>query len=191
MQANNTTSQINAHEHLLEMLSAILLQLNALQTVVHNDKPDLNAMRNGLASMEQITREAIHEIRSSSDEIPLPELVGFTLVEALSHAVDATAERLGLLEILWSVDSGDSLGANWAGIIRNVEAGLRPGAIILMHENRGQTIRALTTLLPELHRRHLRSVSLPELFASDPPSREQLQAGGRGCAVSGARGSGG
>ena len=96
MQANNDTSQINAHEHLLEMLSAILLQLNALQTVVHNDKPDLNAMRNGLASMEQITREAIHEIRSSSDEIPLPELVGFTLVEALSHAVEETAERLRL-----------------------------------------------------------------------------------------------
>ena len=96
MQANNDTSQINAHEHLLEMLSAVLLQLNALQTVVHNDKPDLNAMRNGLASMEQITREAIHEIRSSSDEIPLPELVGFTLVEALSHAVEETAERLRL-----------------------------------------------------------------------------------------------
>src|SRR5438270_5261975 len=96
MQANNDTSQINAHEHLLEMLSAILLQLNALQTVVHNDKPDLNAMRNGLASMEQITREAIHEIRSSGDEIPLPELVGFTLVEALSHAVEETAERLKL-----------------------------------------------------------------------------------------------
>ncbi len=96
MQANNDASQINAHEHLLEMLSAILLQLNALQTVVHNDKPDLNAMRNGLVSMEQMTREAIHEIRSSSDEIPLPELVGFTLVEALSHAVEETAEKLKL-----------------------------------------------------------------------------------------------
>ncbi len=96
MQVNNDVSQINAHEHLLEMLSAILLQLSALQTVVHNDKPDLNAMRNGLASMEQITREAIHEIRSSSDEIPLPELVGFTLVEALSHAVEETAEMLRL-----------------------------------------------------------------------------------------------
>ena len=96
MQTNNDASQINAHEHLLEMLSAILLQLNALQTVAHNDKPDLNAMRNGLASMEQITRKAIHEIRSSSDEIPLPELVGFTLVEALSHAVEETAEMLRL-----------------------------------------------------------------------------------------------
>ena len=95
--------------------------------------------------------------------------------------VDRIAQRLGLLEIIWSVDSADSLGANWAQIIKNVEAGLHPGAIILMHENRGQTIRALTTLLPELHRRHLRSVSLPQLFASDPPSVAQIRRGEAGC----------
>ena len=96
MQSNNDTSQINAHEHLLEMLSAILLQLNALQTVVRNDKPDLNAMRKGLTTMEQITREAIYELRSVSDDIPLPDLVGVTLVEALSRAVEETAESLRL-----------------------------------------------------------------------------------------------
>ena len=95
--------------------------------------------------------------------------------------VDQVAKRLGLLEVLWTVDSGDSLGANWAGIIRNVEAGLHPGAIILMHENRGQTIRALTTLLPVLHRRHLRSVSLPQMFANDPPSVAQIRRGQFGC----------
>ncbi len=100
---------------------------------------------------------------------------------ARNPTVDGVAKQLGLLEILWTVDSGDSLGANWAGIIRNVEAGLHPGAIILMHENRGQTIRALTTLLPELHRRHLRSVSLPELFATDPPSVGQVRHGQLGC----------
>jgi peptidoglycan/xylan/chitin deacetylase (PgdA/CDA1 family) len=100
---------------------------------------------------------------------------------ALDPTVLQTARQLGLLPILWSVDSRDSLGANWAGIIRNVEAGLRPGAIILMHENRGQTIRALTTLLPVLHRRHLRSVSLPELFATDPPSVAQVRHGEQGC----------
>lgn len=95
--------------------------------------------------------------------------------------VDGVAKQLGLLEILWTVDSGDSLGANWTGIIHNVEAGLHPGAIILMHENRGQTIRALTTLLPELHRRHLRSVSIPELFATDPPSMAAVRRGQLGC----------
>ncbi len=99
---------------------------------------------------------------------------------------DRIARRLGLLEILWNVDSADSLGADWAQIIHNVKAKLRPGAIILMHENHGQTIRALTTLLPLLHRRHLRSVSLPELFASDPPSVAQVRKGPNACGVAGA-----
>jgi peptidoglycan/xylan/chitin deacetylase (PgdA/CDA1 family) len=98
-------------------------------------------------------------------------------------AVDRVVKGLGLLEILWNVDSRDSLGANYAQIISNVRAGLRPGAIILMHENRGQTIRALTTLLPLLHRRHLRSVTVPELLGSDPPSLSQVRRGPAGCGL--------
>ena len=100
---------------------------------------------------------------------------------ASDRAVAPIARRLGLLETLWSVDSRDSLGANWAAIIKNVEAGLRPGAIILMHENRGQTIRALSALLPYLRRHHLRSVSIPELLATDRPSLAQLRRGWGGC----------
>ncbi len=99
--------------------------------------------------------------------------------------IDGVARQLGLLEILWNVDSADSLGANYAGIIRNVEAGLHPGSIILMHENRGQTIRALTTLLPALRERHLHSVSLPELLSADPPSASQLRRGPAGCGRAG------
>ncbi len=89
------------------------------------------------------------------------------------------------------MDSADSLGANYAGIIRNVEAGLHPGSIILMHENRGQTIRALTTLLPVLAQRHLRSVSLPELLYADPPSARQLRLGPAGCGRAVLHGGGG
>jgi peptidoglycan-N-acetylglucosamine deacetylase len=101
----------------------------------------------------------------------------------LNATVDQTAKSLGLLPIMWTMDSRDSLGAEWNGIIQNVDAGLHPGSIILMHENRGQTIRALTTLLPELKRRHLRSVSLPELFATDPPTLAQLRRGPEGCGI--------
>ncbi len=105
--------------------------------------------------------------------------------ELHNATVDRIAQHLGLVDILWDDDSQDSLGANYAGIIKNVEAGLRPGAIIEMHENRGQTIRALTTLLPELRRRHLRSVSVPQLLASDPPSLAQVRKGLSGCAHEG------
>jgi peptidoglycan/xylan/chitin deacetylase (PgdA/CDA1 family) len=110
--------------------------------------------------------------------------------EATDASVARIARHLGLLEVLWSVDSRDSLGANWAQIIKFVEAGLRPGAIVEMHENRGQTIRALTGLLPYLHRRHLRSVSVPELLASDPPELAQLRRGWSGCGERAAPGAG-
>jgi peptidoglycan/xylan/chitin deacetylase (PgdA/CDA1 family) len=105
--------------------------------------------------------------------------------------IDSIARRHGLLEILWSVDSADSLGANYAEIAHNVIAGLKPGAIILMHENRGQTIRALATILPALRRLQLRAVSVPELLNVDPPSRAQVRAGWRGCGVGGAAPRGG
>jgi peptidoglycan/xylan/chitin deacetylase (PgdA/CDA1 family) len=95
--------------------------------------------------------------------------------------VDRIVRRFGLLEVMWSVDSADSLGANYRGIIRNVEQGLRPGAIIEMHENRGQTIRALTTLLPVLRRRHLQAVSVLQLLADDPPSAAALRRGEAAC----------
>lgn len=102
--------------------------------------------------------------------------------------VDATARRLGLVEVLWTVDSADSLGANYAQIARNVLAGMRPGSIVLMHENRGQTIRALKfTVLPRLRRSHLRLVTLSQLLSADPPSRAQLARGRRGCGAPAAR----
>lgn len=100
---------------------------------------------------------------------------------ARNATVDETARTLGLAQIIWDVDSLDSQGANWAGITRNVNAGLKPGAIILMHENRGQTIRALPGILPQLRKRRLTAVTVPELLALDPPSSRQLAAGPNGC----------
>ena len=98
MQSNgNDAAQPGAHEHILQLLSTMLLQINALQTLVRSDTlSDVEAMRVGLVAMEQVTREAIHEVRTSSDDPPLPELVGVTLVEALTRAVEETAEALGL-----------------------------------------------------------------------------------------------
>jgi peptidoglycan/xylan/chitin deacetylase (PgdA/CDA1 family) len=97
--------------------------------------------------------------------------------------VDSIARSHGLLEILWTVDSADSLGANYAQIEHNVIAGLRPGAIILMHENHGQTVRAMIAIFAALRRRHLRAVSVPQLLTDDPPSAAQLDGTGGGCGV--------
>jgi peptidoglycan/xylan/chitin deacetylase (PgdA/CDA1 family) len=110
--------------------------------------------------------------------------------EGRTPAIDREARALGMLEVLWNVDSGDSLGAEYAGIEHNVIAGLHPGSIILMHENRGQTIRALPTIFRVLHEDHLRAATIPELVEQDPPSLAQLRAGGHGCGVSGQAGNG-
>jgi peptidoglycan-N-acetylglucosamine deacetylase len=100
--------------------------------------------------------------------------------------IDAIARSHGLLQILWTVDSRDSLGANYAQIGRTVISGLRPGAIVLMHENHGQTIRAMLSIFAALKRRHLRAVSVPQLLRDDPPSLAQLRAAGGACGIHGA-----
>ena len=102
--------------------------------------------------------------------------------EARNAEVDSVARHERLVEILWNVDSRDSEGANYAEIARKVLAGVSPGAIVLMHENHGQTIRALKFLiLPALRKRHIHLVTVPELLALDPPSKRQLLAGRAGC----------
>jgi peptidoglycan/xylan/chitin deacetylase (PgdA/CDA1 family) len=97
-----------------------------------------------------------------------------------SRLVDRAAHGLHMLQVLWSVDSRDSDGATLAQIERNVLQGLRPGAIVLLHENHPETLVALRrTILPALKRRGLRAVSVPELLATDPPRRPWL--GQRAC----------
>jgi hypothetical protein len=98
-------------------------------------------------------------------------------------SVDSIARAHGLLQILWSVDSRDSLGADYAQIESNVISGMRPGAIVLMHENHGQTVRALFNVFAALKRKHLRAVGVPQLLTDDPPSAAQLRAGRQGCGL--------
>jgi peptidoglycan/xylan/chitin deacetylase (PgdA/CDA1 family) len=96
--------------------------------------------------------------------------------------VDATARRLGMVQVLWNVDSRDSEGADYAEIARRVLDGIGPGAIVLMHENRGQTIRALKFhILPALRKRHLKLVTVPRLLAVNPPTKRQLRGRGVRC----------
>jgi peptidoglycan-N-acetylglucosamine deacetylase len=99
--------------------------------------------------------------------------------------IDSIAREHGLLQILWTVDSADSLGANYAQIERNVIGGLRPGSIILMHENHGQTVRALLNIFAALQRKHLHAVSVPQLLTDDPPSAAQVLSAGGGCGLPG------
>jgi len=92
------TSQQSGHAHLVQMLSASMVQVNALQSLVRDEDTAtvLETLREGLATLEQLTREILHEARSFDEDVPLAELIGVTLTEALSRAIEETAETLGL-----------------------------------------------------------------------------------------------
>ncbi len=73
----------------------MLLQLNSLQNIAWHDDANIAALRNGLSTLEQMTRDVLHELRMADDDLPLPDLAGLTLAEALSRAVDEAAEAAG------------------------------------------------------------------------------------------------
>jgi peptidoglycan-N-acetylglucosamine deacetylase len=89
---------------------------------------------------------------------------------ARTPAIDAVANRLGMIQVLWSVESGDSAGAGWREMLARIEATLAPGDIVLFHENRGQTQKVINRLVPWMRSHGWRSVSVPEMLAMDPPS---------------------
>jgi len=91
-----------------------------------------------------------------------------------SPATDAIARRLGLLEVFWDVDSRDDVpNARVRDVVRNVERGLRPGAIVELHDIHPWTLQALPAILQAISARGLRAVSVSELLALDPPAPDQ------------------
>jgi peptidoglycan/xylan/chitin deacetylase (PgdA/CDA1 family) len=91
-----------------------------------------------------------------------------------SRATDAIVHELGLVEVFWDVDARDDVpNARVADIVRTVSRGLRPGAIILMHDLHPWTVRALPKVLDAIAARGLHAVSVPELLALDPPAPGQ------------------
>jgi len=91
-----------------------------------------------------------------------------------SPATDAIVRRLGLVQVFWDVDARDDVpNARVSDIVRNVEQGLRPGAIILMHDIHPWTLAALPQVLAAIRNQGLRAVSVSELLALDPPARHQ------------------
>ncbi len=91
----------SANEQLLQVLSAMLIQLNALRTMVGEDTVETGidnryAIRDGLKLLERMTREALYVVRASNEDTSLAELVGSTLADALSRLIEETAEMLGI-----------------------------------------------------------------------------------------------
>jgi peptidoglycan/xylan/chitin deacetylase (PgdA/CDA1 family) len=93
------------------------------------------------------------------------------------------AHALGMLMVLWTIDTGDFRRPGVRAIVNAVLSRAQPGAIVLMHDGGGprrQTAQALPIVIRRLRRRGYRLVTIPQLLAEDPPSGRQAPPPGIG-----------
>jgi peptidoglycan/xylan/chitin deacetylase (PgdA/CDA1 family) len=131
--------------------------------------PPLTKRRSWLVWLELLrTQYAVaHDAGRSPDLFRVPYALH-------TPRVDAIARGMGLLEVFWDVDGRDDVPSAKVGdVVRNVERGLRPGAIVELHDMHPWTVAALPRILDAIAARGLRAVSVPELLALDPPAPHQ------------------
>lgn len=124
-----------------------------------------------------------HELVWAQDEIRrvlgiTPQLFRPPYAEA-DASDDALARELGLLDVRWSADSGDSrVGVTPHSVAQVAIAALRPGVIILLHDPHPTTAAVARAVLRTAKRKGLRAVTVSTLLARQPPSSAQLDGTG-------------
>ncbi|MDQ6749757.1 MAG: polysaccharide deacetylase family protein [Actinomycetota bacterium] len=94
--------------------------------------------------------------------------------------------QMRMLMVLWSADTEDYAMPGVRRIVASGLRGLRPGAIILMHDGGGdrhQTLAALPILVHRLRARGYRLLTIPQLLIDDPPAPGQRVPDGLGPAA--------
>ncbi len=79
--------------------------------------------------------------------------------------VAAPLQALGLSMILWNCRGFDAVSRDSAAVRRRLEAGLKPGAIVLLHEGRADAVELLEGVLQSLSDRNLRA-AIPDFALS-------------------------
>ncbi len=93
---------------------------------------------------------------------------------AFSSTTLSILHSVRMLNVLWTVDTSDYMRPGAARIAAAAISGARPGAIILMHDgggDRSQTVAALPGIIATLRRRGYHLVTVSQLLADDPPTR--------------------
>jgi peptidoglycan/xylan/chitin deacetylase (PgdA/CDA1 family) len=91
-----------------------------------------------------------------------------------SYDADTLAQlkSLGMLLVLWSVDTQDYRRPGVDAIVDRALAQATPGAIILLHDgggDRAQTVEAVPRIVHRLRLRDYHLVTIPQLLVDDPP----------------------
>ena len=76
-------------------------------------------------------------------------------------------KALGLTTVGWSVRSLDTIRMSRERVLRRIEKGLKPGAVILLHDRLPQSDRLVEDVLQLLERENYKAVTVDELFAID------------------------
>lgn len=76
-------------------------------------------------------------------------------------------KALGLTTVGWSVRSLDTTRLGEERVLRRIEKGLKPGAVILLHDGLPQSDRLLEKVLQLLEIENYKAVTVDELFAID------------------------
>jgi peptidoglycan/xylan/chitin deacetylase (PgdA/CDA1 family) len=131
--------------------------------------------------------DAGHEIESTAKAITAVIHAPVRLLRpplgSRNPGVDSVARAEGMLEVLWDIDVKDIEGATAAEVVAAVSHHVKPGSIVLMHENAPQTLASLQQIVAAVRAKGLRPVTVPQLMALDPPSAAQLAAGPTGCGL--------
>jgi peptidoglycan/xylan/chitin deacetylase (PgdA/CDA1 family) len=69
--------------------------------------------------------------------------------------VEAVGESLGLRQVIWDVNKGDTAATSTSGVSDPVLAAVRPGSVIVLHDWAPYTAEALPTILDGLKARNL------------------------------------
>jgi peptidoglycan/xylan/chitin deacetylase (PgdA/CDA1 family) len=73
----------------------------------------------------------------------------------------------GLAQVLWDVDTQDWLNRDVATTTQRVLAGVRPGAIVLMHDIHPSTVEAVPGIVDSLRAAGYTLVTVPQLLGPD------------------------
>lgn len=94
---------------------------------------------------------------------------------ASNRYVVKSAESLNYpYQILWSLDARDNSGPI-NQIITRVLSGIKPGAILLFHENNAKTLQVLPGILEEIYRRGYQAAAITDLLQRSLSSPSQCR----------------
>ncbi|MBB2913818.1 peptidoglycan/xylan/chitin deacetylase (PgdA/CDA1 family) [Streptosporangium becharense] len=99
---------------------------------------------------------------------------------ATGHRVAAESRRQGLAQVLWNVDTLDWRDRRASAVVRRA-TGIRPGAVVLLHDIHPSTVWAVPRLLRRLTTRGYTFVTLSEMYGGGRlrPGRRYYDAAGR------------